>query len=109
MAPTIQEEIGDAARGSATEAGRPAMMATKQFALSPIGGGGPGSDYRADTGWRSRLRQVAEQAYHQPESRAYRVLFELTTFLVLISLLMMVLEGVPAIGDGREEVFFYLE
>ncbi len=60
-------------------------------------------------GLGARLKRLVRDAYLNPQTRVYGFVFDLTAFLVMISLLSMVLEGIPEIGERYEEVFFYCE
>ena len=66
-------------------------------------------DARVNRGWRGRLMDWVDQAYKHPGSRAHTLVFDLSIFLVMLSLLSMVLEGVPEIEHDYAEHLFILE
>jgi ABC-type multidrug transport system fused ATPase/permease subunit len=83
-----------------------------ELEAAALAGGQAGGQRSTGAGWRGRLARAAqwiEAAYRQPGSAPYQLVFDLTVFLVMVSLLAMVLEGVPALEEDYFEAFFVIE
>lgn len=70
---------------------------------------GPGTTVAEPPSLGARLKTWAERAYLRPGSRPFALVADLTVFLVLSSLVLMVLESVPAFEEQYGTLFFVIE
>ena len=82
-------------------------MAATDLAGVAAPAGLPGADRWARR--RASFRAWVEDAYLHPGTPPYRLVFNLSMFLVLVSLLSMVLEGVSDLEIDYAEIFFVVE